>query len=618
MVTKTNNRMIDGAAVNVDDYPTLAAAFTEALAEGKDVVGSGVYILDTPIYLNNVTDLNIDLNEVIWTGDTNLGNGTDRLIGAINIWGGASTVTAVSGSLTEGTTTFTVASSTGIVEGGDVQLQGGYTDYLCKVVGVVGNDVALDYALGWDNTGQSLSIRLVTPCDNVQLRINKFTDNSGATDPDNMVNATSTITAANCSVSIGQIYNTSYPAIFTSNTYNCKAHRSYLNTPRDVTAGRGYLVQWNKAHKCHNYKLLGHSGRHLIDYTRAAHCTALLCQSMNFQQYPYTTHGAWEHDLTFTDCSNPVGKYAVALAQAGPTFGEQTKNVVFKGGTWDGDWLCDVFPTNVTLSTLELVGYNSILTNPTYRFGGNGHFTLDDVQVQNDLSSMLFRGLVAAGYPQANVNIVGGSTTGKYLELNGIDGVLTCGDSVLGQFFTSGGVVTDVITVANSRMNQWGGTTVECNVMTLTGCTVYGQVVDARMTVDCQRFIKVGGEDIGSPSFGILNPLDVVLSAFRSFAGRTGLTIHSYAMQQMQGSLTVDSVGLLNREASVRALDVTSTSTNRIDLQLVNSKIDGGFDCNDATIITSAIVHMNRFKVGQTALIPANATYLVDNNLVTL
>lgn len=607
--------------VCLDDFNTLADGLEQAVAHSRNCYSLQSHTFYEPIYLGAAKNLNITLRKVIWTGAANLNNSADRLIGMINLWGGMGAQTSISGAQTEGTSTFTVADPSLFSVGDYVQLGGGKTDYICKVTGINGSNITLDYALGWDNTGDALFLRQVlTPVNNVHVRIDELVDASGTSDANAMVNGVSLITAVHSSVSIGQIYDTSYPAIFTSNTYCCEARESYLNKPRVTGAGQGYLVQWNKAHRAHNSKLYGHGGRHLIDYTRAAHCTAEQCAPTWFDNYPYSTHGAWEHDLTFTNCSVPVGKYSIALAQSGPSFGQQTKNVLFTGGEWDGDMLCDIFPTNVTFDNMRLLGRNSITGTPNYRLGGNGHFTLKNVKVQNALSSMLFRGTDAAGYPaSANVYIDSGTVTGRYIEFNGITGDVVIGDSEFGQPFSSGGLVVNRFIMAGGKMNLWGGGTFNCKSFSLDGVSCFGQADNNRATIACERFIKSGGEDVQSPSFGISGAGRINLSGFNSYAGRAAATSNTY---QLLGGVTCDvvmtGVTLLNRNLATKALDFTSVSANRVNLTMIGCAIDGVLDVNNTTVMVSAIIKNNRFKVGNTSLMAPTANYLVGDNLTNI
>jgi hypothetical protein len=602
--------------VNLDAFSTLKEGIEFSFIKGSNSFSNKKNTVSEVINLAPTGNITAKIREIEWDGDYNLSN-SDRLIGVINIAGSTgSTTTVTSSDLSEGVSTFTVSDSSLFVEGGYAQLLGGSTDYVCKVTNISGSDVTLDYSLGFDNTGENLSIRQITPIENVNINVGKFTDSSGSTDPENMVSGVSMINAANSSVSVGQAYNTIYPVIFTSNTYNCKAHRSYLNRTRDTSAGRGYLVQWNKAHKAHNYKLLGHGGRHLIDYTRAAHCTSLLCQSNDFQQYPYTLHGAYEHDISFTDCGNPSGKYAIALANAGVEFGQQSKRVTFSGGDWDGDMLCDVYPTDVTFENMNLLGQNSILANPTYRLGGNGSFNLINVKMKNELSSTLFRGTDAAGYPTSNVYISSGCVTGKYIEFNGIDGNVIAGGSDIGQPFTSGGLSIDLFESTGCINNQWGATSLDCKSFKINGGSTLGKVANARVTVNCEKFIKSGGEDIQSPSFGVSGAVEFNLSGFTSHSVRSGISLASYQLLLgFNGDAIINGVKLKNTGAT--PLDLTSTSANRVKLQLNASTIDGALDISSKTQITESIITSNRLS-SSAALPSVDALHLENSNLKTL
>lgn len=605
----------------LDDFTTLADGLAQAVAHSRDCYSLKPQMFSAPIYLGAAKNITITLRKVIWTGTANLNNATDRLIGMINLWGGMGTQTAISGVQNEGTSTFTVADPSLFSIGSYVQLGGGKANYICKVIGISGANITLDYALGWDNTGDALFLRQVpTPVNNVHVRIDELVDASGTSDGNAMVNGVSLVTAVHSSVSIGQIYDTAYPAIFTSNTYCCEARDSYLNKPRVTGAGQGYLVQWNKANRAQNIMLQGIGGRHLIDFTRAANCTASNCSSAWFDNYPYNTHGSWEHGLTFTNCSVQAGKYAIALAQSGPSFGQQTKNVLFTGGEFDGDILCDIFPTNVTFDNMRLLGQNSITGNPKYRLGGNGHFTLKNVKVQNKLSSMLFRGTDAAAYPDsANVYIDSGTVTGQYIEFNGIDGDVVIGDSEFGQPFSSGGLVVNRFIMAGGKMNIWGGRTFNCKSFSMYGVACFGQADNNRATIACERFIKSGGEDVQSPSFGISGAGRINLSGFNSYAGRAETTSHTY---QLLGGSTCDvvvtGVTLLNRNLATKALDLTSVSANRVNLMMIGCAIDGALDVNNTTGMLSAIIKNNRFKVGNTSLMAQAANYLVGDNLTNI
>ncbi|WP_270669707.1 MULTISPECIES: hypothetical protein [unclassified Aeromonas] len=588
-----------------------------AVASKKNCYGD-LFTVSSPIFLGVATDIDIRIKKLIWDGVSDIGN-ADRSIGVINIYGEAGLETAISGQQTEGTSTFTVADPSLFAAGDYVQIKGGKTDYVCAITNISGSAITIDYALGWDNTGETLSLRQVTkPAKNVRVTVGEFVDISQTTNPEAMVSGVSLIMAVHCSVIVGEAIDTTYPVIFTSNTYLCAAKNSHLKKPRDTSAGRGYLVQWNKAHKAYNHRLTGCAGRHLIDYTRAAHCKAFGCESSQFDNYPYSAHGAYEHDLTFTDCSNPVGKYAIALAQSGPTFGQQTKRVTFSGGVWDGDMLCDIFPTDVTFHNMELLGKNSILINPTYRLGGNGHFTMLNVKMKNPLSSTVFRGTGAPGYPlTANVFIDSGSITGRYVEFIGINGDVIVGDSIIGQPFSTGGLAIDRFIMNGGAMNQHGGTTLNCRKFSMQGVSTFGRADNVRLTVNCEMFTKVGGEDLQSPSFGVSGASKLALSGFNSFAGRTGITVNSY---QLLGGANCDisliGVGLLHRNpTAANAFDIDSVSSNRVKLRMVGCDIGGAVNLSNTTVLTHAIITNNQLKSGVSTLPPADATHLLNSNL---
>ncbi|UIS25107.1 hypothetical protein PQC65_gp169 [Aeromonas phage pAEv1810] len=137
--------------------------------------------------------------------------------------------------------------------------------------------------------------------------------------------------------------------------------------------------------------------------------------------------------------------------------------------------------------------------------------------------------------------------------------------------------------------------------------------------IACERFIKSGGEDVQSPSFGISGAGRINLSGFNSYAGRAAATSHTY---QLLGGATCDvvmtGVTLLNRNLTAKALDFTSVSAYRVNLMMTGCSTDGAFDVNNTTVIQSAIIKNNRFKVGYTSLMASAANYLVGDNLTNI
>lgn len=137
--------------------------------------------------------------------------------------------------------------------------------------------------------------------------------------------------------------------------------------------------------------------------------------------------------------------------------------------------------------------------------------------------------------------------------------------------------------------------------------------------IACERFIKSGGEDVQSPSFGISGAGRINLSGFNSYAGRAAATSRTY---QLLGGATCNvvmtGVTLLNRNLTAKALDFTSVSANRVNLMMTGCSTDGAFDVNNTTVIQSAIIKNNRFKVGYTSLMVSAANYLVGDNLTNI
>ena len=221
-----------------------------------------------------------------------------------------------------------------------------------------------DYRLGWTHSNATFRYFAVTPVKNVSLSIGHIEDMTtfeyDETDLDGNRKSASGVVmeaAVNCHVQINTSKNWQYPTVMTYYTTDCSVSDVFqLPSERDSIGidGWGIIVQWNNALRARSYNLSAQGNRRVLDYTQCAYCYAENIGGESTRDGEMTTHGSYEHNLTYVNTRG-----FMSFANSGEEFGESTKDitVLHHHGS-------DVFAvTNVLNLHLQDVRCNSIRVN---------------------------------------------------------------------------------------------------------------------------------------------------------------------------------------------------------------------------------------------------------------
>ena len=227
-----------------------------------------------------------------------------------------------------------------------------------------------DYRLGWTHTDATFRYFDVNPVKNVTLLVGHVEDKTTfdyfeEDGSGNKKTASAVVMEAawNCHVKINTSKNFQYPTVMTYYTTDCSVRDIFLlPSERDSAAteggqvidGWGIAVQWNNALRPYSFNLRAQGNRRVFDYTQAAYALAEQCGGESTRDGEMTTHGSYEHNLTYINTRG-----FMSFANSGVAFGESTKDITVKHHHGS-----DIFAvTNVINLSLEDVRCNSIRVN---------------------------------------------------------------------------------------------------------------------------------------------------------------------------------------------------------------------------------------------------------------
>lgn len=199
-----------------------------------------------------------------------------------------------------------------------------------QFVGVTdGTSVGIDYRSGWEiPAGLSITYRRAYPVKGVTLKNFTFEDIS----PDNedrnkYASAISLSVVQDCHVSGVTGVKLRNPVVFGQYCTDCTSECGRVEFPQETGGGQGYHTQWSYSLRCDTHKLTGVKARHICDHTKSAYCNVTDCGDTNTADGAYTNHGAYEHDISYTNC---VGWHSIA--NSGPSFGQSAARIDIRNG----------------------------------------------------------------------------------------------------------------------------------------------------------------------------------------------------------------------------------------------------------------------------------------------
>ncbi|MCT9821202.1 peptidase C14 [Microbacterium sp. W1N] len=240
--------------------------------------------------------------------------------------------------------------------------------------------IRIDYLNGWPlEKGRTLIWRQVDPVANVRISNMQFLGAGpfdGPTDgsfPDPRERTGSHPIAfeyaIRCHVADVHARRTWWPVVMRRwNTHFSTERCSVENPPTVFYGGAGYLTQqiaclYGRVSDC-----TSSNARHLNDLTASAYCIVENCHGDGDDEggNPFTTHGQYEHDLTFIGCSGLMD-----IANSGAQWGTSAKRITVR------DHVCSWFVagtkiTDLTLENVRVIGRSTFDPQATMTINADG------------------------------------------------------------------------------------------------------------------------------------------------------------------------------------------------------------------------------------------------------
>lgn len=220
-----------------------------------------------------------------------------------------------------------------------------------------GTHIRIDYLNGWPlDTGRRLTWRQIDPVENVRISNMRFMGagpfdgpaDGSVPDPRERTGSHPIAFeyAIHCDVADVHASRTWWPVIMRRwNTHFTTERCSVENPPTVFYGGAGYLTQqiyclYGRVSDCSSS-----NARHLNDLTASAYCIVENCHGDGDDQggNPFTTHGQYEHDLTFIGNSGLMD-----IANSGAQWGTAAKRITVR------DHVCSWFVAGTKISDLTL------------------------------------------------------------------------------------------------------------------------------------------------------------------------------------------------------------------------------------------------------------------------
>lgn len=243
-----------------------------------------------------------------------------------------------------------------------------------------GQHIRVDYLNGWPlEKGRKLTWRQMDPVAGVRISNMRFLGAGpfdGPTDgsfPDSReLTGSHPIAfeyAIHCDVADVHASRTWWPVVMRRwNTHFSTERCSVENPPTVFYGGAGYLTQqiyclYGRVSDC-----TSSNARHLNDLTASAYCIVENCHGDGDDQggNPFTTHGQYEHDLTFIGCSGLMD-----IANSGAQWGTSAKRITVR------DHVCSWFVagtkiSDLTLENVRMIGRSTFDPQATITINADG------------------------------------------------------------------------------------------------------------------------------------------------------------------------------------------------------------------------------------------------------
>ena len=345
------------------------------------------------------SDIELDFGGHLVTTDGIEPNSHDNPFGAVLFFTGRPTGETIAHALTEAWPELTDAvavpdasrfpvDSWWAVQSDEVAGGGGDERELQRFVRVTqridGGHIRVDYLNGWPlAAGRRLTWRRVQPVERVRVSRMRFVGAGpydGPTDgslPDARELTGSHPTAfeyaVRCDVADIHATHTWWPVVMRRwNTHFVTERCSIENPPTVFYGGAGYLTQQIYCLYGHVRDCTSSNARHLNDFTASAYSMVENCHGDGDDQggNPFTTHGQYEHDLTFIGNSGLMD-----IANSGGQWGTAAKRITVR------DHVCSWFvaSTKITDLTLENV---RVIARSTFDPAGTLTINADGAQLR--------------------------------------------------------------------------------------------------------------------------------------------------------------------------------------------------------------------------------------------
>jgi len=305
-------------------------AFIDAVSVGGRIYSpvKGTYYLSNIISIpNDNTSIDLNGSSVVWKGEIDIGNNS-RGFGIFDIKGSMSAmpVATVTSDMTVGSQSVALNSGHPFSVGDYMFIEALPTNdqttglfpklgYLTRISKFDGDTAITDYKCAWNVPASTILIYSVSPIKNVSVKNVHLDDQMVATpSPDSDTTAPTVernkavmlvnmVDAVNCHHENLSVDNGKFPMVLGKRVSDCSVSRSEYNNPVWFAGGEGYGAAWINALRCDSIDLITRGDRHNTDYSLAAYCNTVRCTSSGGKQFSFTTHGAYEHDITWDQCS---------------------------------------------------------------------------------------------------------------------------------------------------------------------------------------------------------------------------------------------------------------------------------------------------------------------------
>lgn len=216
-------------------------------------------------------------------------------------------------------------------------------------------------------SGTKITYTQLSPMRNIHLLNVEYTDAS-AYDIVNKNNGASFVVLEACEDSTALGINATGVPEHVVSVVRSRAIKAsgYANDPKETVQG-GYFTQIVQSSRIHFEDARGRNERHIVDITASAYVSVERSGSFATNNATFTTHGAYEHDLSYNNCYGYM-----SFSNSGVIFGSSTRRVTVDNQ--DG--------TNLNFGQFAHQG----LSDATFRnctFPSESYISLDGVQFEN-------------------------------------------------------------------------------------------------------------------------------------------------------------------------------------------------------------------------------------------